>query len=113
MKKILSLSALILVGITAAAELAATAGLSVPAVINTQNLLVAFVVGFTALIVAVDYAPRKMLALPARTAAPRNTGDRHSAYSIRRGAEAARLATPPARVAIFPKSAVACGERAA
>lgn len=114
MKKVLTLSALVLVGITAAAELAATAGLAVPAVINTQNLLIAFVVGLTALIVATDYAPRRMLALPASTTpAQRTAGLRRSGYSIRRGAEAARLAPPPARVTLFPKSAAAGLDRAA
>ncbi len=114
MKKILTLSSLALVGIYAAAEFAAAAGLAVPAVINAQNLLIAFVVGLTSLIIVTDYAPRKTLALPVRsTPSARSSAARRQGYSIRRGAEAARLATPPARVTILSKSAVASCARAA
>ncbi|MBS0633720.1 MAG: hypothetical protein JSS11_17560 [Verrucomicrobia bacterium] len=114
MKKVFTLSALLLVGITAAAEFAASAGLAVPAVINAQNLLIAFVVGLTALIVVTDYAPRRTLALPdCGTPAPRTAGLRRQGYSIRRGAEAARLAPPPSRVTLLPKPVAAGLDRAA
>jgi hypothetical protein len=121
MKTILTLSSLIITAGYAAAELAETAGVALPAAINAENALIAFTIVLTLLLLNADYQRASFsLRIPmsspaAAAAAPQDAGRamRKSAYGIRRGAEAARLALPPARVVVFAKSPAACCERAA
>jgi hypothetical protein len=119
MKNLLTLSSLIITGGYIAAEIAESAGVSLPAAINAENALIAFTVVFAALTLFSDYAPKAPRATAARALAVRaaRTGNtasvRRQGYAIRRGAEAARLANPPARVVLFPKTPATCCDHAA
>jgi hypothetical protein len=112
MKMFLHLSSLIIAGGYAAAELAETMGAHLPTLINIENALIAFICVLTAAILTADYARRAgTLSKPANAPAAATAsatrrplvGARRRVRAIRRGAEAARLATPPSKVTVFPK----------
>lgn len=99
MKAVLnSLSFAIIAGYVAA-ETAELAGARLPSYVNASNAVVAFSMVAVLAILVADYGRKNRIAFaPSQTAVrPTITRVRRQAYSIRRGAEAARLAPPPAR----------------
>lgn len=109
MKTILQLISLLTVSGYAAAQVAAASGFQVPASVNVSNAVIVLTVGFVALLLMADYGKVAQCSPAAVRVAHTNTAHsgpaiaraRRSAYSIRRGAEAARLASP-STVASFP-----------
>lgn len=120
MKTHLILSSLLILAGYAAIELAKSAGVSLPDALNVGNAVIAFTVVSLALVVLADYGPKvrpipvvfrtRRIAVPCRRSV---AVAHHHLYAIRRGAEAARLAAAPARVAVYPKNNVASWKRAA
>ncbi len=101
MKTVLNYFSFVIAAGYISAEVAETAGVHLPAVVTAENAVIAFTSGLVLRMLVADYA-RKARVLPVRepTAAVAHpaagaSGGRRQAYTIRRGAEAARLAPPP------------------
>ncbi len=110
MKKLLTLSSLLIVGGYAAVELARDAGVRLPAAFTPVNALIAFTLVSLSLIALADYGPKSRaiaVRAPARREGPKRlhsiAAAHHHVHAIRRGAEAARLASISPAVVCFPR----------
>jgi hypothetical protein len=118
MKNILHLISLLAVGGYAAAQFAGAGGYHVADAINASNLVSVLTFAGIALLLLADYRQPRRASLADRRADIANTTSvvtaprRRSAYSIRRGAEAARLASPTAVIRFPAAPRVRC-DRAA